>query len=599
MSHTPEVATRSAKMMMGDAFHTVSKAHTGLTKHYLSNKVRTGLAMWSTQNKVSFVTGVSITAGVAIAGIATGGLAIPLLIGLATASWAISKGIEEIGQNQKRANRNWLKRLPSASNAASASHGTFLMVEAGDALRRAVDHYRMMSDIGREVKAAEAADFVTCEEALNHIKAVARFIHHGDKVRNYTLPALDLLIFYLEKYQELATVWATWEGNFKAALQTWFEAHGAHSCCPGGATEDVCYAPFNGLRLNRLTHTLPAKRHPDATIAIPATFPSTDAAAAGSPDAVDIAELLKGMIAAREKIVAGMHQSDAATWNYSAERPATARVSANAPAGDHMHKRRLDAMLDAVWKQVDRPGYFRRGARRVEHWYSRHTTSEKVGAVVSELASVGSIFLPFMGDASALTKLGKNAVSLSATVAVLAGDKVGLNLLKGVDGIAIKSSLLSHALVEAHATEEIRAAGAGVEKMLPKLMLHFGKAAEALKALGTAPPTINSCNDAMALCTKAAEIMSQMEKVSRYAGPCVGMVDVLSAQCFDWTSKEDDRWRDMEARVGEWVRDDEVHQACRHGGKKCYGAKHHRSGTHFGRGGTWSLLTNDPHNPIT
>jgi hypothetical protein len=197
MSHAPEVATRSAKMMMGDAFHTVSKAHTGLTKHYLSNTVTTGLATWSTENQISFGTGVAITAGVAIAGIATGGLAIALLIGLATASWAITKSIEEIGQNQKRASRNWLKRLPSASSAANASHGAFLTVEAGDALRRAVDHYRIMSAIGKEVKAAKAADFVTCEEALNHIKAVARYIHHSDKVRNYTLPTLDLLIFYL------------------------------------------------------------------------------------------------------------------------------------------------------------------------------------------------------------------------------------------------------------------------------------------------------------------------------------------------------------------------------------------------------------------
>jgi hypothetical protein len=93
---------------------------------------------------------------VAIAGIATGGLPIPLLIGLATASWAITKSIEEIGQNQKRASRNWLKRLPSALSGANASHGAFLTVEAGDALRRAVDHYRMMSAIGKEVKAAEA-----------------------------------------------------------------------------------------------------------------------------------------------------------------------------------------------------------------------------------------------------------------------------------------------------------------------------------------------------------------------------------------------------------------------------------------------------------
>jgi hypothetical protein len=74
---------------------------------------------------------------------------------------------------------------------------------------------------------------------------------------------------------------------------------------------------------------------------------------------------------------------------------------------------------------------------------------------------------------------------------------------------------------------------------------------------------------------------------------------VLTHQCVKWTEMEAEIWRDMEQYVGEWIRDDEGHVACRDGGKKCYGAKHHRANTNWrGAGGTWHILTNDPHNPI-
>jgi hypothetical protein len=599
MAHSTEVAKRSARMMMHDAFESVAKAHTGLTKHYLSNQATTFLATFSTESKVSVGTGVAITVGVTIAGIATGGLAIPVLIGIAAVTYALKNVIELIGADYRRANRNWLKRYNSAAQASDASAGTFLTVEASDSLRRAVDHFGIMKTISKEVKDAAVPEFVNCEEAINYVKALARFIHHSDKVRNYTLPVLDLLIFYLDSYKTLTENWAVLEKRHSETLQTWFERHGQSSCCPGGGSKDVCYAPFNGLVLHRNSAAMPAKRHAEATSGMPASFEPVSEAP-GSPGAVKIGDLLDGMKAAREKIVAGMHMSDNASWNYSAERPVMTRVRAGAPVADHMHRRRLDALIEAVWRQVDRPGYFARAARRASHWYTRNTGSEKAGAIFGEMLAVGTIFLPFIGDANALTRLGQSAISASASTAVLAGDKIGLNLLKGADGVAIRSSLLDHALVESHATNEIREVGAGVQKLLPKLMLHFGKAAAALKALDESPQVIKSCNDAMALSTKIAEIVAQMEKVSRYAGPCVGIVDVLCKQCYDWTTRESDLWKDMENSVSEWVRDNDGHQNCRHAGMKCYGAKHHLSGTNLlGRGGTWTHLTNDPHNPIT
>ncbi|MFM0514428.1 hypothetical protein [Paraburkholderia sp. RL17-373-BIF-A] len=600
MPHSTEVATRSARMMMHDAFESVSKAHTGLTKHYLSNQARTFVATWQTESQVSLGVGVAITVGVAIAGIATGGIAIPVLIGIAAGSYAIKNAIESIGANERRVNRNWLQRYPAATAAAGKDLGAFLTVEASDSLRRAVDHFTMMRTIVKEVETAAVPEFISCEEAINYVKALSRFIHHSDKVRNYTLPVLDLLIFYLGEYKKLTEQWGTAEAKISAALQSWFEKHGEHSCCPGGGRNDVCYAPFSGLTVRRGAAAMPAKRHAEASSTMPAAFAAV-APAPGSPGAVQISTLLEGMIAARDKIVAGMHASSGATWNYSAERPVTTRArSGGVSVVDNMHRRRLDALLDTVWRQVDRPGYFSRATRRAGHWYTRNTGSEKAGALLSEMLSVGSIFMPFIGDASALTKIGASAVSGSVSTAVLAGDKIGLNLLKGADGIPIRSSLLDHSLVDAHATNEIREAGAGIEKLLPKLMLHFKKAAEALKALDESPQEIKSCNDAMAFTTKTAEIIAQMEKVSRYAGPCVGIVDVLCKQCYDWSEKEHDLWQKMEQSVSEWLREDDGHQNCRHAGTKCYGAKHHRVGPNiFGQGGTWTHLTNDPHNPLT
>ncbi|QCP52072.1 hypothetical protein FAZ95_23035 [Trinickia violacea] len=589
---------------MLDALESVSKAHTGLTTHFLSNTVKTSLAKMGTETKVSIGTGVAVAVGVTIASIATGGLALGVLIGLGAGSYLLKNIIEKIGAELNRPSRNWLKNFPSAKPKQDAEMGAFLTVEASDSLRRAVDHFRMMKTIGDEIKNATTHHFVSCEDAINYAKAVSRFIHHSDKVRNYTLPSLDLLIFYLGQYEELTKIWGVEEAKISAALQTWFENHGDGRCCPHGDSKNVCYATSFAD-----PNAMPFKRHAEATRTLPASFPPVPPAPADA-NAVLISEILADLEARRAKIIAGMHASNNATRNYSADRLTTmtthvvtrdrAGVSVGGPVTDEMHVVRLNKLLDAVWRQVDRPGYFVRAARRAEHWYTRRTRSEKAGALISELLAVGSIFVPFVGEANALTKLGQSAISSSITTAVLVGDKVGLNLLKGSDGIAIRSNLLAHELVEAHATTEIREAAAGVEKVMSKLMLHFGKAAKAIESIQNSPPAIESCNDAMAWSTKVAEIVLQMEKVSRYAGPCVGMVHVLTNQCYAWTEAESDVWWEMESNVAEWLRTPAAHEHCRIGGTKCYGPKHHLAGANFlGRGGTWVHLTNDPHSPLT
>ena len=154
MPYLPSAANRSARMMMLDAFESVSKEHTGLTKHFLSNKAKTFLAKWSTESKVSIGTGVAVAVSVTIAGAVTGGIAIPVLIALAASTYALRNAIELIGADHRRANRNWLQRFPGAKPKQESEMGVFLTVEASDSLRRAVDHFRMMKTIGQEMELA-------------------------------------------------------------------------------------------------------------------------------------------------------------------------------------------------------------------------------------------------------------------------------------------------------------------------------------------------------------------------------------------------------------------------------------------------------------
>lgn len=467
-----------------------------------------------------------------------------------------------------------------------------LTCEAGDAIRRAIDHYRMMvgTIITQELKPQEDGQYATCEDVINHVKAVARFIHHGDKVRNYALPALDLLIFYLEQYEKISEEWTAWEAKFDTALKAWFAAHGNTSCA-GTDTKSVCYAP------NASSGTFPIKPHASGKSA--RTLP-TGAAWDPAPGAVDIADLVEAMKKAKEKVISGMHVSSSKTWNYSAERPATARVrSGYAPTATIMAKKRLDAMIDAVWQQVDRPGYFSRASRRMSHWYTRHNKTEKLGAVFSEAVGVGSIFLPFLKGADTLSDLAKSAISGSVSATTTVADKIGMGLLKTKGQAPIKTGLLSASKVQEAADADIRGSGVTIQKLMPKLMTHFGNAAEALKELGETS-SITSCNVAFGMALRAGEFVHEMEKVNRYIGPCVGLVDYLCNAVDKWADQEDDIWRNMEQYAFEWVSDDEIHQICRDASKKCYGAKHRQTGGGlFGRTPVeWHLLTNDPHNPL-
>ncbi len=333
-------AKKCAQMTMVDAFEIVKTGHTGSKVNFLKNAAVISVHTLSTTDKASIGIGLTISAGVVIAGLATGGLAIPVLIGLGASSWAINKAIIAIGADLSRNNRNWLQRFPNAKSSAAKETATFLNCEAGDAIRRAIDHYRMMTNeiIPKELKPQDQSQYDTCEDAINHVKAVARFIHHGDKVRNYTLPVLDMLIFYLEQYDELAKAWIPWESAFRTAMIKWFSGHSAKSCA--ATNNDVCYAP------NGNVGTFPWQPH---TSGKSNWLLPVDDDVPAPPGAIEIRELIAAMKKAREKVISGMHVSSTTTWNYSAERPATFRVLRGANDAHPEQKLRLDAKTDSVW----------------------------------------------------------------------------------------------------------------------------------------------------------------------------------------------------------------------------------------------------------
>ncbi|WP_347557935.1 hypothetical protein [Robbsia sp. KACC 23696] len=596
MPFSSEVAERSARAIMLDAFEMVKKAHTGSIKNFLYNKGTVAIETMTRTGAASIAVTVLVSVGVGAAAAVTGGLAIPILLAIGAASYGLKTAIEKIGQDYGRDNRRWLQNYTAAEAAKGRELGAYLTVEASDSLRRAIDHYRMMDGISKDLQRTAVESFQNCEEAINYAKAMARYVHHADKVRNYTLPVLDLLIFYLDQYSKLATNWAAAEAPMAAALRQWFKSHPESICCPARKDDDVCYAPFTGLTL-KSTATNLMKRYRTVTTPLSAVLEPV-IHAPGLPNAVKIDELLEAMQSARQDLVGEMAPSSDSTWNYSADLGQT-RQRANAAASvDASVQQRLTAMLNAVWKQVDRPGYFNRARRRMAHWNTRNTSAQKATAVAAELVSMGSIFSAYIGDISAVSKLGQSALKGTASAAGV-GSTIGLNVLRGADGVAIQSSLLSHKLVEAHAAEQIREAGASAVDLLPKLMLHFTKAAEAIKALGDTT-AIASCTEALAMSVKIAEIVRQMEKVSIYAGPCLGIVDVLAHRCAHWSMQQPGLWADMEASVGAWLNLAEGHETCREQGCHCYGAQHGKVGANLiGRGGAWRRVSDRPHNPIT
>jgi hypothetical protein len=587
-------ATTSAQIIMTDAFEAVTTGHASL-KNWAKHTGTQALRGMRAGDKAAAGVGLGIAAAVGIAGmVVTGGLALPLLIGLGAGAYALKTMVKEIGNDITRKNRNWTARYQGAGDASTREQAALLSCEAADALRRAVDHYRMMkTDIipNELVKYEQMPEYMTCEDAINHAKAVARFIHHGDKVRNYVLPCIDMCIFYLEQYKEMCDTWARWEPELQTGLESWFRMHPAGAC--NETPEDVCYAPksppgsvpFRPKNAAKTAWTLPT-----GSVSPPA-------------GAIEMTDLIAAMKAGRDKIHRGMHLMSGGgetSYNYSAEARSINRVRSGSPAGAHMARARTQSLIDAVWRQVDRPGYFSRASRRVGHWYTRNNKTEKAAAMFSTVTDVGSIFLPFLKGVDTLSDVARSAVSAGAqSGAALAN--VGMGVLCTTGRVPFSNSLLKQEVLDTKAMEDPRGTAATIQSLMPKLMTHFANGAQAMtdiNDLGATP--IGSCKAAFGYCAHVGELLHQMSKVARYIMPCIAMTDFVAEAAYSWQLDEDVIWASMERDVSDFVTNG-YHDHCRANGTKCYGPKHHQTGGGiFSRTAVvWHLLSEStPHNPL-
>lgn len=586
-----------AQMLMQDAIEAAAGGREGLAaaKQMLTQTIQGGpQSMSVTADRVAMGVGIGISAAVGIAGIVvTGGLAIPLLIGLGAGAYALKTLIKEIGYDLGRQNRNWLQNFPSSFEASSREQASFLTCEAGDAMRRAVDHYRMMKNsiIPDLQKYENVNEYQTCEDAINHVKAVARFVHHGDKVRNYILPCIDTNLFFLKQYKKMNETWKTYEPGFRRGLEMWFMEHPSGACSANAS--DLCYAPRTP------TGALPMrpKDRSKSAWTLPLGAPAPESGA------IDIDKLIEAMEKGRLAIVGGMHvlSDNGTSYNSQAERGTITRVRAGSPSEAHMaHKRALE-MIDAVWKQVDRPNYFNRTTRRMGHWYTRNNKTEKLGAVVSTITDVGSLFMPFLGGATEISAYAKDAIK-GGVAAGTAALGLGMGALQAEGRPLMSTALLNQTYIMDKAKEDVRGTGAAVAKLMPDLLKSFSTAAEAVKALQTAGSVnITSCKKAFGLSAQVAELIHEMNKVGLNLMACIGLTDYIAAAVVEWAEAENAIWLSMETEVKAWIATGD-HATCRNGNTVCYGSKHHQQGGGlFSRSAvTWhELSTSTPHKALT
>jgi hypothetical protein len=549
-----------ARRLMLDAFDAVEAGHREkLTRlaHYIKHTASGAYRGMDTAQKVSIGVGIGATVAVTIASAAvTGGLSVPVLLGVGAGTYAVRTLIEKIGGDLARENRNWLARYDPATKAGEKEHGNMLACEAGDAIRRAVDHYLITKEIlEKELKPHLEAEYATCADALNHTKAVARFIHHADKTRNYLLACLDMCLFYLDEYRKLAGYWKAYQEQVDEAFIEWFERHKAaiQGSCAAGGKSQVCYAP-TGHGDDR-----PMRPHPKdgKTTSAPSDKPEAG-------EAVDIEALAAALKEARDdKLVAAMTRSadgPAATYNYSSDRPEYTRTVSL----------RMEALVNDVWMEVDRPGYLARAARRVAHAVSRRTTPELIADLMSQTVSIGSIFTPFINDApisETLQMVIKGAITAKATLAT----HIGGGILRSKGALPVTNDLLGSEVIRAAAERDVKASAVTIQWLTRSVFTHFANGVEALRELEGTELRLQTCQDAWILACKQAEAIHELNKVNKYLLCTVALVDRLCAVASSWAEKEREIWVTMEQDVSNWVQAVAVHQECRVLKQRCYG----------------------------
>lgn len=594
----PPTAQQLAKYLSADAQDAVEKGHKGSLTNFFAHAISQkkdaifGSASTATSTAITAVAGVTMLA----VSIATAGLAPAILIAIGGGTYALKKIAEAITFEMTRANRNWVAKYPSAQTAFSKEDQAWLNCQSADAVRRAVVHLKETIDcLNGELKTACETAYSTCGDVVNHAKAVAFFIHHADKTRNYLLPCLALCVWYLKQYKAMAESWDKLEAQYGPAMVKYFETHTTDCRTVGtfGRKSGNCYAPLG------------PGGNPIAPISTAIAVSTTMAPLTNSVDIDDLIgdlELMQSLIvnemhlqggSTRRTAISGPRvtpqtvsaaitstasqvttqtlRTTASTYNYSAQQR-TVGIGSVTGAADGSEGR-FKKLVEDCWKKVDQPGLLVRVGRKLSHAVTRRTGAEIVTGLLGEVFDIGGCFVPSIQSASALTEVAKSAISKSVTGANALVTGVALPVLGSKGNAAFASNMFNVSKLEQTASADVTASGASIEKMLPKVFTHFKNGAEAYEQLEkvTGVPLIN-CTQALALAKKVAELNHEMLKVAKYILPTIALLNYIAAQTYKWTDKENELWDELESCGYEFVAT-HAHVHCRFANTYCYGPK--------------------------
>lgn len=502
-------------------------AHGNATKfwHFTRNAVR-DMYRYDKRAMANIGVGLAITAGVVIAGVATGGIAIGVLAGIAGGKYVLGKIIKHA---KSRPNKDWLKNCSSAERQSAADWANALSTNATDGIRRAVDHFRKAEKSAQQLKLASTDGIGTCNDAIRLVSQMAEFIHESDKCRNYLLPTCDLVILILVQYIDMSQAWNTGQSIvFDNAVIKWIN-EGNHSGCK------TCFKNYQS-----------APNRPGGT---------------GGEKSLDAGKVLKffqELTVEIEKAMRGHTKAKALTSQL-----------AHAQEGRASDKRR-NMLYEAAYKKADSA----KALHKFTNAYTRSSATEKafgLFAVLAEpAAAVGSLFV---GDAEAISTVLKGVIKGGITTV-----ETGTNIVGGVMSkvkLENRGKLMIDSVSKRETPKDIKDEGIAVENLIKKVANHYTSAAEyygEIEKLG-GTLVLNSCDAAIGLYAKIAEFTHYMDKMEDDLFKIMSVVVHLAERSIAWSKTEAEVWVELEKVVGKWIADPRGHEECVKNNCYCYGPK--------------------------
>jgi hypothetical protein len=624
----PEWPVPLAKLMAEDTYLHIEEGHAGFAKSWkatgqsLKNStVGTLKKKWRGDKKQLAITvgvGVVFLAATITVSIFTGGLGIPVLMGIAAGAFALKKAVAAGLEKAfvKRNNLNWLKYFDTIKKTDAVELEKDFSSNAADAVRRLVDHYRQAANLKSSLNHWRSkltpggppgigpGKVACCDDAVNLILTMARFRYQLNKSLNYSLCCMHTAILSLNNYIQLCNAWNGVYGVLENMLVAHIETCDHHVLC-----KNACYGPLppplgkDGYsdRIKDLLRIpkkpLPVKKKP---------------AAPGKREHIELNKLRQKLYERAlkfEKTIEASPDKMATPEeivNKAVKYAETELKKANKVLGitDEIKasKDLIVRMVNDCYKKVDDKGIFTEMGHFVQSWYRRKTATEKglacasvfleaglalVGGSLSGADSLGhlaskNIFEVFPGlsvTAANAIKGGATGLEMLALDVILTGVLTSSELGEGTG--AMKSALLeerAYGPTEKEKKEldddKKKKAGAAVQAFFQKASHHYIEAEKLLKEIQKKGEAfeIKTCDDAIAAAEPFYEFVHHMDKVAGYTVRAIGLVFFLAEDMEKWIADEPVLWQLAQEQCAEWFVSCR-HQLCREKGTYCYGPK--------------------------